>query len=168
MSEDQVPNERARIGDEEMATDRLSAPAAYPKFLIVEAPIWIHLAREPGTKCVAGDIMSQPPPAKIQRSYSTANSSHPPFEITVLTNGRNLLLKSQQEAEYAKILRSHLHSRLADKLPTFEIRNHLDRPTKIGTRPDQGPYEELEVNMQRAMSTGRSKLQSVFARSVTA
>lgn len=168
VSKDQDTDEGDQAVDEEPSDERVSPSTAYPKSLMVESPVWINGNGERGNKRKASNEEPHLSSSKFQRSNLPGNKTRFPWTSLSSQSGVSLLSKEQREAEHFNTLTSQFRSRWAEKLPTFDTWHSLDRFARIGTRPDQQPYEELETIMQRVVSIGTSSVQAVFARSVTA
>ena len=159
---------RDESDDERRAKERLESSTSYPESLMVQPSTWASDESERGTKRVTNDDELQAAPAKRLRTLSTGLEPGLPRTSLSSQSCANLLPKTQQHPEDVDDLKNQFRSRWAEKLPTFDAWQKMDRFARIGARPDQEPYVEVEVIMQRVLSIGTLKVQANFARSVTA
>ena len=159
---------RDQSEDEKRANERLEPSTSYPESLMVQPSTCASDESKRGTKRVTSDDELQPAHAKRTRTLSTELEPGLPRTSPSPQFCADLLPKRQQHAEDVENLRSQFRSRWAEKLPTFDAWQKMDRFSIIGARPNQEPYVEVEVIMQRVLSIGTLKVQANFARSVTA
>ena len=167
MCKDQTSN-RDESNHDGIASDQTGPPKAYSKSLKIQQATWTHGQDDRGTKRVNEDDEPQPPYAKRHHNASAENTTCLKHTSPSSHYHVNFIPKAQQHAEDVDVLKAQFRSRWADKLPTFDAWQKMDRFAQIGARPDQEPYVELEVVMQRVLLIGTLKVQASFARSVTA
>ena len=167
VCKDQTSNQDESSHDG-IASDQSGPPTAYPKSLMIQQPPWAHGQDDRGTKRVNGDDEPQHLQAKRHHNASTENTTCLTLTSPFFQSSVNPVPKTQQPTEDVDVLKTRFRSRWADKLPTFDAWQKMDRFARIGARPDQEPYVELEVIMQRVLSIGTLKVQASFAQTVTA
>ena len=154
--------------DDGTASERSGPPTAYPKSLMVQQPTWTYGRNEGGTKRINEDVELQSGNSKRRHTASAEKSSCSIYISMSSQDRANLPSETQEQTGNVDRLRNQFRSKWAGRLPTFDAWQNLDRFARIGTRPDQEAYEELEIIMQRALSIGTLKVQAAFAQSVTA